>query len=103
MAKPPSTSKNKGIRIPPKYGRVQTAQDIGALARAERKRQGVSLQIFYESSGITTRFMSEFERGKPSTSRILEALQMLGLEVMVVPRADADLLQHHLKSRLNDD
>lgn len=47
----------------PKYGRIRTSSDLGKLAREERRRQGLTLKTFYESSGITTRFMSEFERG----------------------------------------
>ena len=85
----------------PKYGRVRTSAELGKLAREERRRQGLTLETFYESSGITTRFMSEFERGKPSTGRALKALQMLGLEVLVVPRAEADALNSYLNRHLH--
>lgn len=84
----------------PKYGRVRTSSELGKLAREERRRQGLTLKTFYESTGITTRFMSEFERGKSSVVRVLEALQMLGLEVLVVPRAEADVLLNDLNRRL---
>lgn len=81
----------------PKYGRVRTSSELGKLVREERRRQGLTLETFHEASGITTRFMSEFERGKSSTSRVLEVLQMLGLEVLVVPRSEADALLGYLK------
>ncbi len=81
----------------PKYGRVRTSLEVGELAREERRRQGLTLETFYQSSGITTRFMSEFERGKPSVARILEVLQMLGLDVLVVPRGEAEALLNNLK------
>ena len=91
--KPQRQLKENRIRsASPKYGRVRTSFELGKLAREERRRQGLTLKTFYESSGITTRFMSEFERGKPSVGRVLEVLQMLGLDVLVVPRGEADAL-----------
>lgn len=87
----------------PKYGRIRTSSELGKLAREERRRQGLTLKTFYESSDITTRFMSEFERGKSSAGRVLETLQMLGLEVIVVPRAEADVLLGYLNRRSSHD
>ena len=96
--KPRHRLKENRIRsASPKYGRVRTSFELGKLAREERRRQGLTLETFYESSGITTRFMSEFERGKPSVGRVLEVLQMLGLDVLVVPRGEADALLSNLK------
>ena len=45
----------------------------------------------YETTGLTTRFMSEFERGKEhaSISRALRALESLGLDLVVLPRGQA--------------
>ena len=92
--------KNRIRSASPKYGRIRTSSELGKLAREERKRQGLTLDTFYQSSGITTRYMSELERGKPTVDRVLAALQMLGLAVLIVPRTDADALLNDLNHRL---
>jgi len=78
----------------PFYGRVRTPEALGQLARQERKHQGLTLDEVYSTSGLTTRFLSEFERGKPNASvgRVMDALQVLGLEMLVVPRGEAERL-----------
>lgn len=78
----------------PAYGRVRSPQTIGQLAREERKRQGLTLEAIYSASDLTTRFLSEFERGKPNVSlgRVLDALQILGLELLALPRGEAERL-----------
>lgn len=78
----------------PEYGRVRSPKALGSLARAERKRQGLTLDRVYSASGLTTRFLSEFERGKPNASigRVMDALQALGLEMLVLPRGEAERL-----------
>ncbi len=74
--------------------RIRSPQALGRLARRERKRQGLTLDAVYSVTGLTTRFLSEFERGKPNASlgRVMQALQALGLEMLVLPRADAERL-----------
>ena len=76
----------------PNYGRVRSPQELGQLARQERKQQNLTLDEVYSVSGLTTRFLSEFERGKPNASldRVIRALQILGLELLVLPRGEAD-------------
>ena len=78
----------------PAYGRVRSPQTIGQLAREERKRQGLTLEAIYSASDLTTRFLSEFERGKPNVSlgRVMDALQILGLELLALPRGEAERL-----------
>ena len=89
-----STIKESGKSIPLPYGQVRSPQEIGQLARLERKRQNLTLDEIYSTSGLTTRFLSEFERGKPNASlgRVMQALQLLGLELLVLPRGEADRL-----------
>jgi transcriptional regulator with XRE-family HTH domain len=85
----------------PSYGRVRSPAALGDLARQERKRQGLTLNEVYSASGLTTRFLSEFERGKPNASirRVMDALQALGLEMIVLPRGEAErLLARHARS-----
>lgn len=78
----------------PSYGRVRSPEALGRLAREERKRQGLTLNKVYSVSGLTTRFLSEFERGKPNASlgRVMDTLQALGLEMLVMPRGEAERL-----------
>ena len=74
--------------------RVRSPEGLGRLARRERKRQGLTLDNVYSVTGLTTRFLSEFERGKPNASlgRVMQALQALGLEMLILPRGDAERL-----------
>lgn len=78
----------------PGYGRVRSPKALGSVVRQERKRQGLTLDEVYSVSGLTTRFLSEFERGKPNASigRVMDALQALGLEMLVLPRGEAERL-----------
>lgn len=93
---------NREKFLQPVYGRVRSPEALGKIARDERKRQGLTLDKMYSVSGLTTRFLSEFERGKPnaSISRIMDALQALGLEMLVLPRGEAErLLVNRQRSR----
>jgi len=82
---------NRDKLTSPGYGAIRSPGGLGALARAERKRQQLTLDAIYSTTGLSTRFLSEFERGKPNASlgRVMEALQALGLEMVVLPRETA--------------
>ncbi len=71
----------------PQYGRTQTALDLGSLARAHRKEKHLTLSTLSGLSNLSIRFLSEFERGKPTAEigKVLKALKILGLEVVVRP------------------
>lgn len=86
------THREKPARPP--YGPVRSPQALGRLARQERKLQGLTLDQVYSASGLSTRFLSEFERGKPNASlgRVMDTLQALGLEMLVLPRGEAESL-----------
>lgn len=73
------------------YGRVQTAQDLGRLARAHRKQRCLSLETVSGLGNLSPRFLSEFERGKETAEigKVLKALRTLGLEVIIQPRGTA--------------
>lgn len=75
----------------PSFGVLPSPESLGRLFREERKRQGLTLKDLYAVSGLSLRFLSEFERGKPnvSLSRVLLALQTLGLELLLLPREEA--------------
>jgi transcriptional regulator with XRE-family HTH domain len=85
---------NRQKSYEPAYGRVRSPGALGRLAREERRRQALTLNEVYSASGLTTRFLSEFERGKPNASlgRVMDALQALGLEIIVLPRGEAERL-----------
>ena len=92
----PTTEESDQSSLPP-YGRVRSTGEIGHLVRQERKRQKLTLDDIYSVSGLTTRFLSEFERGKPNASlgRAMRTLQILGLELVVLPRGEADRFMVH--------
>jgi len=70
------------------YGTVQTAEELGRLARAHRKQRRLTLETVSGLGNLSTRFLSEFERGKETAEigKILKALRTLGLEVIIQPR-----------------
>ena len=70
------------------YGTIQTAAELGGLARAHRKHRCLTLETVSGLGNLSTRFLSEFERGKETAEigKILKALRTLGLEVIIQPR-----------------
>ncbi len=70
------------------YGRIQTAEDLGQLVRVHRKGKGLTLETVSGLGNLSTRFLSEFERGKETAEigKVLKALRTLGLEVIVQPK-----------------
>jgi len=70
------------------YGAVQTAEELGRLARAHRKERHLTLETVSGLGNLSIRFLSEFERGKETAEigKILKALRTLGLEVIIQPR-----------------
>lgn len=73
------------------YGRIQSTGELGRLVRAHRKGKGLTLETVSGLGNLSTRFLSEFERGKETAEieKVLKALQTLGLEVVVRPRSHA--------------
>lgn len=73
------------------YGVVRSAEDLGRLVRAHRKQRKLTLETISGLGNLSTRFLSEFERGKETAElgKVLQALRTLGLEVMVQPRGSA--------------
>ncbi len=70
------------------YGPVRSAEDLGKLVRAHRKQRKLTLETISGLGNLSTRFLSEFERGKETAElgKVLQALRTLGLEVVVQPR-----------------
>lgn len=71
------------------YGQIRTPKEIGRIVRAYRKERGLTLERVSGLGNLSPRFLSEFERGKETAEigKVLQALQTLGLEVHIQPRA----------------
>ena len=70
------------------YGAIRSAEELGKLARAHRKQRKLTLETISGLGNLSTRFLSEFERGKETAElgKVLKALRTLGLEVVIQPR-----------------
>lgn len=67
---------------------ITTPAELGELIRQRRKQAGLTLHEVSGLAGVGIRFLSELERGKP-TSQLgltLKVMQLLGLELSVEPR-----------------
>ena len=73
------------------YGSIRSAGELGQLTRAHRKQRKLTLETVSGLGNLSTRFLSEFERGKETAElgKVLQALQTLGLEVVIQPRGSA--------------
>lgn len=70
------------------YGAIRSTDELGRLARTHRKSRRLTLETTSGLANLSTRFLSEFERGKETAEigKVLKALQTLGLEIIVQPR-----------------
>jgi transcriptional regulator with XRE-family HTH domain len=70
------------------YGVIRSAEELGKLARAHRKQRKLTLETISGLGNLSTRFLSEFERGKETAElgKVIKALRTLGLEVVIQPR-----------------
>lgn len=75
------------------YGAVRSAEDLGKLVRAHRKQRKLTLETISGLGNLSTRFLSEFERGKETAElgKVLQALRTLGLDVVIQPRGHIPL------------
>ena len=70
------------------YGVVRSAAELGELARAHRKSLQVTLERISGLGNVSSKFLSEFERGKDTAEigKVFQALRTMGLEVVIQPR-----------------
>ncbi len=70
------------------YGVIRSAEDLDKLVRTHRKQRKLTLETISGLGNLSTRFLSEFERGKETAElgKVLKALRTLGLEVVIQPR-----------------
>ncbi len=71
-----------------RYGAIRSAEELGKLTRAHRKQRKLTLEVISGLGNLSTRFLSEFERGKETAElgKVLHALHTLGLDVFIQPR-----------------
>lgn len=71
-----------------KYGIVRNATELGEIARAHRKENKITLERVSGLGNVSTKFLSEFERGKETAEigKIIQALRTVGLDLVVQPR-----------------
>lgn len=74
--------------MPQPFGRIKTTSELGAIIRAFRKSQHLTLEKVSDISNLSMRFLSELERGKETAElgKTLAALNNLGLEILIQPR-----------------
>jgi hypothetical protein len=72
-----------------KYQQIfHTPEELGKLARAGRKSQKLGLRAAAPRANVGPRFLSEFERGKPTAefAKVISAVHAAGLDLAVVKR-----------------
>ena len=72
--------------------RVRSTTDIGSLIRKKRIGLGMTQSQLADISGNGTRFISDLENGKQTMQigKVLDTLQVLGLDVYVSGRGEAE-------------
>ena len=70
------------------YGAVRSVEALGKLVRAHRKERKLTLETVSDLGNLSTRFLSEFERGKETAEvgKVLKTLRTIGLEIVIQPR-----------------
>lgn len=83
----------------PTYGPIRTIKSLGSLARAHRKATGLTMEEIMDHADLGLRFISEFERGirNPRLDSVLKLLQAEGLEVIILPREQAQRAMRDLQ------
>ena len=71
--------------------KVRSTQDIAAVVRGRRQELGLSQAELAKRSGLSRKWIYEFEAGKPAAEfgSVLRALEPLGLTLHVDPSGDA--------------
>jgi HTH-type transcriptional regulator / antitoxin HipB len=70
------------------YGIVESPLDVGTVIRARRKAEGFTQSRAAALCGVGLRFLSELERGKPTSEfgKVLRVLRGFGIVVRLEPR-----------------
>ena len=75
------------------YGRIKSTGELGRLVRTHRKDKGLTLETVSGLGNLSTRFLSEFERGKETAEigKVFKALRTLGLDIVVRQRSGSGI------------
>ena len=70
------------------FGNINSAKQLGNIVRTFRKSQNLTLDKISDLSHLSMRFLSELERGKETAElgKVIEALNIIGLEIIIQPR-----------------
>lgn len=70
--------------------RFNSAEELGSIIRAERKRRGYTQGMLADFSGVGLTFVSQLERGKPTAEleKTLRVTQTLGINLFAESRLD---------------
>ncbi len=74
------------------YRIFHTPEELGKLARRGRESQRLALRAAAPQANVGPRFLSEFERGKPTAefAKVISAVHAAGLDLAVVKRPTAE-------------
>ena len=67
---------------------VKTTLEVGKILRQKRKSQGLTLEQVAQHCGLSMRFISEVERGKPTAQfgKVLFLLSAVGVDLFANTR-----------------
>ena len=65
-------------------GKLQKTTDLGVMVMTVRKRHNLTQVQLASRLGVSQRYLSELETGKPKVlnSKLLEALNLMGIELI---------------------
>jgi HTH-type transcriptional regulator / antitoxin HipB len=65
------------------WGYIRSAADLGAFLAAARVELGMTQQALADELGVSRRYLSEIENGKPGlyTERLFQAMRLLGVRL----------------------
>lgn len=71
---------------------IESIDDLAEFIENHRKALGITQVDLAGASGLGPRFIGDLERGKPTCEigKTLRVLKMLGIELQVITRNDAD-------------
>ena len=71
---------------------IRNSRELGKVVRQRRKTLALTQAALAAVAGVGVRFVSELERGKQTAEfqRVLNVLHVLGMDLEVVARAEAD-------------
>lgn len=70
--------------------KISKPESLGALIRAERKRQKLTQENLAAASGVGIRYIRELEQGKETCyiGKALYVVKMLGIDLIAVKRGE---------------